>query len=209
MLINPKFIDTSHYDRITDISALPPAGILGVVNKATEGPGMVDKTFAARRDYVRGAGLKYGAYHFLRPGNIAAQADHFLETANPDADLLVALDWEDTSVPLSDAKLWLSIVKAKIFRWPVLYSYSAMLKAALGNRPDPMLTQVRLWLAQYSASPSWPTQIWAQPWAWQYTGDGSGLPPHNMPGVVLDGGKGIDINSYDGPDDRLRAEWAS
>jgi lysozyme len=209
MNVNPKFIDTSHYDRITDINLVKGAAILGVVNKVSEGPGMVDKTFAPRRGYVQGADMLYGGYHFIRPGNIQGQADHFLETVGDPTGLLLALDWEVPEVSLGAAKQWLQIVHDRIGRWPVVYSYSSMLKQMLGNQNDPIMSKCKLWLAQYSAIPSWPTATWPSFWAWQFTGDGNGLPPHNIPGVVIDGSRGIDINSYNGTDDQLRAEWAA
>jgi len=140
-------------------------GILGVINKATEGPGMTDKTFAARRKPARDHDILYGAYHFLRPGNPIAQADHFLEVAlsvaQPD-ELLLALDHEDRSVPLEDAKKWLQRVLEKAGRRAVLYS-GFLIKAQLGKRRDPFLAEHRLWLSHFSSRPVCPPN-WPAPW---------------------------------------------
>ena len=90
--MTPKFLDASHYDDLQNVAKVKAAGILGWINKATEGPGMVDKTFAIRRPVVLGVGLKYGAYYFLRPGDQEAHAalvNHPSVWAGPNADALV------------------------------------------------------------------------------------------------------------------------
>ena len=214
----PKFLDLSHYDDLQDIAKVKAAGIVGIINKASEGPGMVDRTFAIRRPVVLGAGMLYGAYHFLRPGNMVAQAEHFLNVVGDPTGLLLAADWEVPHISPADLKVWLGTVKDKIGGWPVVYSYASMLIDQLGrSKADAVLAQTRLWLAAYSLHPTWPTQIWAQPWGWQFTGDGSGPGPHQIPGIVLPGSKGIDIDAYEGgmahgsdlSDDALRADWAT
>jgi GH25 family lysozyme M1 (1,4-beta-N-acetylmuramidase) len=49
MKFNPVIVDLSHFDDVQDWDLVRSFGILGVINKATEGPGMTDKTFAIRR----------------------------------------------------------------------------------------------------------------------------------------------------------------
>lgn len=208
MNINPKFVDLSHYDQLNDIAAVEAAGYRGIVNKASEGPGMVDVTFAQRRAVVLGAGMQYGAYHFLRPGDMAQQAAHFLNVVGDPSGLLLAADWEVNTVSVEAMKEFLGNVHDKVGRWPVLYSYASMLIDMLGRtRTDAVLAQVRLWLAAYNSNPDWPKQIWPNYWAWQFTGDGNGPGPKQVPGIVLPGSKGIDINSYDGSDAQLVSEW--
>lgn len=214
----PKVLDLSHYDQITDIAKVKAAGILGIINKASEGAMMVDKTFAERRKLVTDAGLKYGSYHFARVGDPLMQADRHLEVVGDTTDLLIALDWEDMKVSADWARQWCSRIHDKIGRWPVLYSYAAMLKQVLGlQKPDAVLAQCRLWIAAYNNHPTWPTQIWPQPWLWQFTGDGNGNGPHQIPGIVLPGSRGIDIDAYQGgdahasdhTDAQLLESWAS
>lgn len=209
MTIVPKFVDLSHYDDLQDIAKVKAAGILGIVNKATEGPGMVDKTFTIRRPVVGDAGMLYGAYHFVRPGNMAQQAAHFLEVVGDPTGLLLALDHEVAGVSLADAQEWLQIVHDRVGRWPVYYSYSAMLMQSFGARQSAFFSQVRLWLASYTATPRWPTEVWPSWWGWQYTGDSAGQPPHNVPGIVLEGGKGIDMNAFNGTDQELIEQWGA
>ena len=215
--IVPKVVDLSHYDKIDDINAVKNAGILGIVNKATEGLGYIDDTYASRRTLVERAGLKWGAYHFMRPGDPVAQANYFLRVVGDPAGLLLMCDWEVNTVSVAAMKQWMTAVHDKVGRWPVLYSYGAMLNEMLGTKnPDAYLAKVKLWLAAYNNNPTWPTQIWPRPWLWQFTGDGNGNGPHQIPGISLPGSRGIDINAYEGgdahasdhTDDDLLAEWA-
>lgn len=199
--IVPKFVDLSHYDDLQDIEKVKAAGILGIINKATEGPGLIDRTFAIRRPVAAAAGVAFGSYHFARPGDPVQQAEHHLNVVGDVTGLLIALDWEDTNVPPSWAHTWLGTVHDKIGRWPVVYSYAAMLLQMLGTKnTDAVLAQCRLWLAAYNNHPVWPTQIWSVPWGWQFTGDGNGNGPHQIPGIVLPGSRGIDVDAYEGGD---------
>ncbi len=198
----PEVIDISHYQDVNDWQKVYDFGIRGVINKVTEGIKYVDKTFAIRREPVKAHGLLYGAYHFLRPGSIEAQVEFFLRAIGNTKDLLLCLDHEDRHVPLSDAKLFLRLVKEKTGQSPVLYS-GFLIKEQLGNKIDPELQQYRLWLAQYSTKPTWPKN-WNVPWLWQFTGDGNGPGAHSIPGITPGN---MDIDSYQGTIDQLRAEW--
>lgn len=205
MQITPTVVDLSHYDNVTDWDAVKAFGIQGVINKATEGPGMTDKTFAIRRGPATARDILYGAYHFMRPGDVSAQVDHFLGVTNSSSDdtLLLALDHEDPKVPLSNAKAFMQEVHDQIGRYPILYS-GFLIKQQLGTTIDPFWAGIKLWLSHYNANPTWP-KCWSSPWLWQFTGDGVGPAPHNVPGITI-GGRGIDINSYNGSS--LAQEWA-
>jgi lysozyme len=214
----PKVVDLSHYDDLYDINQVKAAGIVGIVNKATEGPHVVDRTFSIRKPVVLGAGLKYGSYHFVRPGDMSQQVAHHLETIGDPADLMIMLDWEVTNVSVPAAREFVGIMKDKIGRWPVVYSYAAMLIEMLGTKkPDPVLANCKLWVAAYNNHPVWPTQIWSVPFLWQFTGDGNGNGPHQIPGIRLPGSRGIDVDAYEGgdshatthTDEELIAEWAA
>lgn len=204
MNINPIVVDLSHYSSVRDWHAVKAAGIRGVINKATEGPGMVDSTFAIRRGPVAAAGLLYGCYHFLRPGDVQAQVKHFLDTVGNTDGLLLALDHEDVKVPLANAKAFLTGVQAATGRLPILYS-GFLIKQQLGQTVDPFLSTVKLWLSHYNANPTWP-KTWKAPWLHQFTGDGVGPQPHSVNGID---GNQLDINSYAGSADQLAAEWAA
>src|SRR5262249_704716 len=148
-----------------------------------------DRTYAIRRKPASDRDILYGAYHFLRPGDPVAQADHFLDVAlnvaQPD-DVLLALDHEDRNVPLVNAKPWLQRVFDKTGRRAVLYS-GFLIKAQLGNRRDPFLAEHRLWLSHFSSHPVCPPN-WLAPWIIQFTGDGQGPGPHRVPGISIAGG---------------------
>ena len=208
MEFNPVIVDLSHFDDVQDWNAVTEFGILGVINKATEGLGMIDKTFSIRRKPAADHGLLYGAYHFLRPGDPAAQADHFLEVVNSvddPKDLLLALDHEDRNVPLANAKQFLARVQEQAGRRAVLYS-GFLIKEQLGDGRDALLAQHRLWLSHFSSNPVCPLN-WEQPWIIQFTGDGKGPGPHQVPGIVIDGG--IDLDHYGGSAEQLKAEWVN
>jgi len=208
MEFNPVIVDLSHFDDVQNWNAVKQFGILGVINKATEGLGMIDKTFSIRRKPVADHGLLYGAYHFMRPGDPAAQADHFLEVVNsvPNPEqLLLALDHEDPKVPLANAKQFLARVLGQAGRRAVLYS-GFLIKQQLGNGHDPFLAQHRLWLSHFSSDPVCPVN-WEKPWIIQFTGDGKGPGPHQVPGIVIEGG--IDLNHYGGSEGQLGAEWVN
>jgi len=206
--LNPVIVDLSHFDDVQDWGAMKAFGILGVINKATEGPSMIDKTYATRRTAALDHDILYGAYHLLRPGNPVAQADHFLDVALNVAkpgELLLALDHEDAEVPLDDAKQWLQHVFDRTGRRAVLYS-GCLIKQQLGDSLDPFLRQHRLWLSHVSSRPQCPKN-WTTPWIIQFTRDGQGPEPHQVPGVDIS--TGIDLNHYGGTLAQLRAEWSS
>jgi lysozyme len=207
MEFNPVIVDLSHFDDVQDWDAVKGFGILGVINKATEGPGLVDRTYKVRRAPARQREILYGAYHFLRRGDPIAQADHFLDVAlnveQPD-ELLLALDHEDRSVPLDNAKQWLKHVFDKTGRRAALYS-GFLIKEQLGDRRDAFLKQHRLWLSHFSSNPKWPRN-WAAPWIIQFTGDGVGPGPHEVPGIEIEGG--VDLNHFGGTPEQLRQQWA-
>ena len=206
MAINPKVIDIYHGDRVAPdgFAQARAFGIVGVIHKASEGSSTVDETYARRRTTAKDAGLLWGAYHFIRPVDTSSQVDLFLRTAQPDQDTLLALDYEVDSVSLDQARDFIEQVESRVGRSIVLYSGNTI-KEKLGNRVDPWWGAHRLWLAQYGSNPRAPPS-WAKAWLWQYTGDGEGPPPHQVPGIEGDGG--IDISHWDGTDDELRAQWA-
>lgn len=201
----PMVVDLSHYQqRPSDWGRVAAAGIVGIIEKASQGTGGTDPKYAERRSSVSGSALLWGAYHYLVPGSMLAQVDHFLAAARPDDRTRLALDWEDRGVSLEDVKTWLHRCKELTGRMPDLYS-GALIKEALGTKPDADLNGVRLWLSQYSASPTWPTGQWpAGPDLWQFTGDGNGPVPHAVPGIT---DTNIDISSYAGDPAHLVSTW--
>jgi len=74
-------------------------GIVGVIQKATQGEAYVDATFKKNRTAVMDAELLFGAYHFGTGSNGVSQAQHFLDTVLPDNNTVVVLDFEDNPPP--------------------------------------------------------------------------------------------------------------
>lgn len=210
MQINPKVVDISHYDDVettgtvwTGFAKLYAAGYRGVINKVTQGRGMVDTSYARRRQPALDHGLSYGAYHYFTSEDPVQQANHFLAEAKIDEQTLMALDHESPNASLASARIFMETVKSHTGRYPWLYS-GFLIKQQLGNTIDPFWQQIKLWLSHYSNTPVWPP-CWIAPTLWQFTGDGVGPAPHVAPGISITGG--CDINSFAGTDDELKAIW--
>src|SRR3954468_172391 len=73
-------------------------GIVGVIQKATQGEAYVDPTFKKNKAAILEAGLLFGAYHFGTGANGVSQAQHFLDIVAPDNKTVVVLDFEDNPV---------------------------------------------------------------------------------------------------------------
>lgn len=207
----PRVVDLSHYDDVQDkFTGAVAFGIWGVINKVTEGTGSVDASFNWRRQPAKNAGLNYGAYHFLHTGRVEQQVGWFLQNVGDPAGLLLAVDHETLNgmhATLGEVKQFCTLVHDRIGRWPWLYS-GDVIKSQIGDGLDPFWKQIKLWLPQYSSSGNyaWPPAFDAPPLI-QYTGDGVGKGPHNVPGIVIAGG--LDINHFGGTRDELDAIWGS
>lgn len=173
-------IDISHWQKGTiNWGQLKASGVLGVINKATEGTGNVDNSYAGRRGPATSAGLLWGAYHFFHAGNVEAQVQHFLKHAKPDSQTLLCCDHE-AKASLSELKEFLQRVFELTGQHPVIYS-GHVLKEQL-KAVDPFISSHRLWLAQYGPTPSFPKGF-NKYWLWQHTDKGqpSGFtPPQNI-----------------------------
>jgi lysozyme len=222
--INPLVIDISHHNtgtnskRPADIDFKPAweFGIRGVIHKASEGTYSTDKTYAARRQAAAKAGMLWGAYHFCSGDPVTAQVAAFVTKAAPDANTLMVLDYEENfgrhgNMGITAAIYFMRELEDKIGRPCAIYSGN-WLKESIGKlrgiNLDYMLAH-RLWLCHYTRSGRAPTlpKWFSKYWLWQYTGDGAGNPPHNVPGIIA-GNAGLDINHYDGTALQLAQEWA-
>lgn len=197
-------IDLSHHN-VIPVSLQPArdAGVVGVIHKLTQGTGFADDKCASRRYLAGDAGLLWGVYHFLEPGSIRAQADHFLTTAEKldvfDAETLIAVDHEDyqgTHASLAELGEFLTYVEDGFGCSPVIYS-GHVLKEQLAGNPWEWADAYRLWLAQYASAPTLPSGF-EEYWLWQFTDEGT------VPGI----NGNVDCNDYTGTDVELAAEWA-
>ena len=198
--MTPNVIDIYHGNVVHDFYLLKAAGVEGVIHKATQGVYYADPMYAERRQKALDAGLLWGAYAFNTGQDVGLQVGAFLAHAQPDAQTLVALDFEDnpaTNMTLAQAREWLERCADALGRKAVLYSGNRI-KDLMGDAPDEFFGSHRLWLAQYGpvakVQPSWSKQ-----WLWQYSETGK-----------LSGTDGtIDLNFYDGSPNDLATEWAS
>jgi GH25 family lysozyme M1 (1,4-beta-N-acetylmuramidase) len=71
-------------------------GLAFVIVKATEGRSYVNPKMEEQAARAREAGLVVGFYHFLWPGHISEQAEHFTDKAPAQPGDLLACDWETT-----------------------------------------------------------------------------------------------------------------
>jgi lysozyme len=178
-------VDISHHNGSVDLQKAKANGLVGVIQKASQGESFVDPTFEANRAAAIKAGLLFGAYHFGTGASGVSQAEHFLKTVKPDNKTVVVLDFEDnpagTSMPLEEARAFVTHVHDKLGRHPGFYS-GHTIKKALGTSSDPVLSKCWFWLAQYGPTPVVPP-CWAKYTLWQYTDGAVGPEPHELPGI--------------------------
>jgi lysozyme len=198
--MNNKVIDLSHNNVIAkDLVPARDAGVRGVIHKLSEGVSMTDPTVKARYTLSKDAGLLWGIYHFLRPGDIGQQVAHFLKKAEQlqvmDDSTLLACDFEKT-IPLVDVLHFLQAIETATERSPVLYSGN-YLKDAGGAPACPPIVRYRLWMPQYGPEAVLPKGFDSY-WLWQWTDKGK------VAGI----GGSVDLNHFNGTDQQLAAEWS-
>jgi lysozyme len=133
----------------------------------------------------QGAGLKVGAYQFLRPkpGRTGAQEAAFFiarlkQAALGGNDLLPAADIEDTALgkqaTLDYTWDFLTALKSAGYK-PCLYTYPSFL-AAPGQKLGDWGARFKtwpLWLASYQTQTPTPPKPWTSFVAWQYSSKGT------------------------------------
>jgi lysozyme len=197
-------VDTSHHNGNVNYQKAKDAGILGVLQKATQGQSGVDPTYKTNRKKVTDAGLLFGAYHFATGSDGLKQAAHFLDVVGSFDQTLLVLDFEPNptgpSMSLEEARAFVTHVKEVTGRFPGFYS-GHFIKQLLGSNKDPILSQCWFWLAQYGPTPvvppNWPT--WTM---WQYTDGAIGPQPHSVPGIGR-----CDRDKFNGTEQQLRDLW--
>jgi lysozyme len=170
-------IDLSHYNAQINLACARQGGIAAVIHKATQGCQFTDPTYKSNLVQAQSLGLLWGAYHFATGEDAVSQANFFLQTVQPAAGILLALDFESntpgTTMTLQGAREFVTRIQAVTGIWPGLYGGS-YLKEQLGSQPDPVLQNCWLWLAEYA-----PTAVLPPGWSnwtlWQYT-DGHIVP---------------------------------
>lgn len=190
----PIVIDLSHYNTIpTSLVPAQQSGIIGVIHKATQGTTYTDPTVDNRWVLAKQAGLLWGLYHFLEPGDMDQQAAYFVNCAkaNGDENTLLAADYETSGISISDLLEFLTQVETLSGRKPIIYSGNT-LKEELNGTPNAEISSYLLWLAQYSTTPVLPPGFTAY-WLWQYSQSGS-VPGVTAP-VDVDAGNVADVTA--------------
>jgi lysozyme len=204
-MLNAIF-DVSHHNGNVDFAKAKADGMIGVIQKATQGQANVDPTYTSNRKRAKAAGLLFGAYHFGTGSDGVTQADHFLSTAKPDGETLLVLDLEDNpqgpSMPLEEARAFATHIVEATGRFPGLYS-GHYIKERLGTSLDPVLAQCWFWLAQYGPTAVVPVN-WPSWTMWQYTDGALGPEPHIVKGVGR-----CDRDRFHGDESQLRSFWTA
>jgi GH25 family lysozyme M1 (1,4-beta-N-acetylmuramidase) len=198
-------IDVSHWQGPIDWNMVRAAGKQFAFMKASEDIDFVDDMYLVNRVAAKAAGLFVGAYHFaqpdLTPGDGVAEADHFLDTAQPvSGELLPVLDLE-VSGGLNPTQLqeWVKAYLGRIYERTglrgVIYMSPAFWQTYAGDTTWFALNGYKvLWIAHWTtaAEPWVAAADWAgQGWTfWQYTSSGT------VPGIA---GR-VDLDRFGGTD---------
>ncbi len=200
-------VDLSHWNSVSSMATIKASGINGIIHKATQGKLYVDPTFLSRRTNALAAGLWWGAYHFGDGNDPVGQADHFLDSAQPDQKTFVALDLERNpngpSMSLVQAEQFVSHVHDRLGRWPVLYTGNWYIADIIGDHQSTLLSNCALWIASYRNAPLFPKQ-WSTWTFWQYTNGHNGPPPFAVSGIGP-----CDRDAFNGTLDQLAALWGT
>jgi lysozyme len=200
-------VDLSHHNTVTSLEDARQEGILGVLHKATEGTHFVDAKYLERRARARSAGLLWGAYHFGIKGDVTDQVEHFLETADIREGELLVLDFEpnprEGTMTLAEAELFVTTIRERTGRHPVLYSGQSFLRERLGNNVDTPLRECPLWIARYSSQLPLLPKAFDRFTLWQYTDGSSGPQPHQVTGIGR-----CDRDKFNGDETALTRFWA-
>ena len=199
-------VDISHHNGNVRLDKAKNDGLIGVIQKATQGEAYVDPTFRRNRKAALDNGILFGVYHFGTGANGVSQAQHLLDVVQPDIGTVVVLDFEDnhagTSMTLEEARAFVTHLFQNLGRWPVFYS-GHTIKAALKGSIDPVLRNCPFWLAQYGPTAVVPP-CWDRWTLWQYTDGGVGPEPHSVAGIGR-----CDRDKFNGDASALRQWWGT
>ena len=212
MIVAPKVVDISHYNRVASFAALRAAGYCGVIHKCIQGAAG-DPFYEARRGAATAAGLLWGGYAFSTGEEVKLQVQQFLTGLGNLTSLLVALDFEDNTaseMTLAQACEFLDRADQALGRPAWLYSGNRI-KTLICDATDAQwdLLAARLfWLCEYGPvsrmiDDDGDDLPWVAPTLWQFTDGRNGPQPHSAPGIT----GLVDINSFAGTDEELTAAW--
>jgi lysozyme len=203
-------LDIYHGSQIA-LSDAMTAGIVAVIHKASEGATVQDGSYASRRHEARGLELLWGAYHYASGAPVQQQVDNFLEVvqwgADPtfDSKTLLCLDFEAShsgpDMTAQDACTFVSAVREKTGRWPMIYGGDLLRGAFAKANPTCEAAKCPLWYSRYNTQPIGIPTIWANFTFWQFTDGSSGPQPHNI------GNGHFDRSCFVGTPAALNQQW--
>jgi lysozyme len=197
-------IDIYHGNNI-NLERVKAAGIVAIIHKATEGATFQDSEYKERKRIAKEMGFLWGAYHFSTGADVRDQVENFLLQAEPDAEDLIALDFEPSNGPdmtIAQAREFVTLVRDETGRYPVIYG-GHTLREGVGPDRDPILANCPLWYARYRSTPiGIPRQIWPTYTLWQYTDGNVGPEPHSIDGIGR-----CDRNQFQGTTEQLIDSW--
>jgi GH25 family lysozyme M1 (1,4-beta-N-acetylmuramidase) len=177
MMPNPvSCVDLSHYQRGFNFGAFKDGGGLGVILKASEGQFSRDPDYSTFRQQALDANLAVASYHFLRPGDMEAQAQFFLGIVKPRQSERLVADYEVAGITIDDLIGFLTAIQGARPDLQLTVYSGFLIKEQLGStRNDWLANNTSLWIAQYTtqSKPSWPTATWPTWSLWQYTDNGT------------------------------------
>ncbi|PLP97643.1 glycoside hydrolase family 25 protein [Cupriavidus pauculus] len=205
-------IDINHDNHFDAVKA-KNAGVRAVIHKASEGATFQDPLYRQRRQQALAAGLLWGAYHFSSARQASDQAENFLAaTQVGDATVdnsatLFCLDFEPSSsgpdMTLAQAHDFVTRVRDKTGRWPMIYGGNMLRDAVQAHGADPILKNCPLWYARYRSQPvGIPVDTWPHFTLWQYTDGKLGPAPHAFAGLAA-----TDRDCYVGDEAGLKKAW--
>ncbi|MBC8129917.1 MAG: glycoside hydrolase family 25 protein [Rhizobiaceae bacterium] len=168
--------------------------------------------YMTRRAMAKALGLKWGAYHLARPGNPRAQADHFIDFAEPAPDDLIAIDIEDRTgewMSLEDAAVFANQIFIRTGRYPVLYTNGSTAKYISDHKAThSLLSRLPLWYARYREDITglFPETTWPSYALWQFSSMhncSDRVCPYRVKGAKTD----IDVNVSPLDVAGLKAAW--
>lgn|GEM_PF-5123372 len=177
-------VDLYHGDTIADpvaaFNAAKASGVEMIIHKASQGSGVTDDTFTARRDAAGQAGLLFAAYHFCDASTSTAQVANFLSAVGDASKTPLALDAELN--PKSQVSITQLITMADAVAQGIGRKLDWLYMGASGpdgngtGMTDAAMAQLAslvtdLWLPEYGSRPICPLgfNTWIMH---QYTGDG-------------------------------------
>lgn len=169
-------VDVSHYQGDINWEKVKNAGVSFAICKCTESTSYKDKTYDENKLEIKQRGIKFGAYHFARAGDVKKEADWFIKNVGSvNANDILVLDWEvNYKDPVGWCKEFLDRVEEKTGVIPFIYTNEARVKQFNFAK---IATKNPLWVAKYGKNSGKPekepsTGAWSKYSIWQYSSNG-------------------------------------